>query len=438
MKKALFIFGLGILLFQNLKAQENYKLITKLDQITQTLRENSLGEDDIIRFKKAQNRLQIIIPYNKNISNKSKIIEYNLETEKVLFEKEFDAVEGFSWQNDFLLVDSQLYFVNRTHIESKPTSVSELFRQDLNTGEVVVCHSGLVNQFEKIEKINDSLILLYSLYPYHPADGNPKLNLITYNYQKGKIENERLDLFEGISLGNIVNQWVSVINNRIYTITPLTGKLSVYDLNLFKINQENINLPELNIPENKQFITQLDSVFYDSHIQFEKYKASHSDATTFSDLGNRKLVFNFFTKSKMGNKIENLRTNYCYIEKILPYNDTMAVLSIYKAGTNGDKRKVMFLNIKTFQIEDSIRNWICFQTVKDKPMENIEEYLTVDLGNSPIVQPFFFGGKVYAELITPTQLYRKGMTYKEMQKKIFEWQKKNPLQWQIGVFQLLR
>lgn len=406
------------LLFNNVYAQDyEFQSIIDFDI------DLNLKDQFSYRFKNVENKINILTPKDQGSLDELLLSIYNLNEQQIENEWKITNSKLNQRVSDYAVLNNELYYYSG--INRRDHTVSALYKYDLDTKKerrLVKLKKRL--SFNNIDVINDSLILLHQIYPFHPADGIAKAQLFIFNVNSNEITDQKLIEFEGISLGNIVHEWVYINNNEIYLCSPFSGIIEKYDIRLKLLERKSMNLPDVDFTESKAFAQQWDSLLKESNQIFIKDKKNFS--------------LPFFGKAKIHERMTQLRKQHVYIEKIMSFDEHTFLISLYKPSTNQKEfRCLFFVDNITFEVKRIIPNWRAMAPSNEETLHRVEDYFTIDLGNSRPLQPFFYKGKIYTINYYPISLFEASLTKKEMDVKIFRWRKENQLQFGIRIYQLL-
>lgn len=367
-------------------------------------------------------QLYIISPENNEQNTSLQLIRYYLQDQKIEPIGNISASQLNKSLKDYIVIGDIIYYYSAL-IEDE-TSFSALYQYDLKENKeniLTVFEKGY--DFSKIEILNDSLVLLHNIYPFHPADGLAKAQLYIFNVRSNQITHKKHIDFEGISFANIVHEWVYVNNGNVYVVMPFSGGIKKYDAALNLIEQKDLTLPSIEFHKSKEFANYWDHLLYDVIDLY--YQNENND------------LYAFFSKESIQERMTQLREQHIYIEKIMPYDEHTFILSLYQPATyQKELRDLFFIDHKTLEVKHVIEDWRAMAPINEQVLNQVEDYFTIDLGNSRLVQPFFYKDKVYTIMHYPISLFEQGLTKKEMDLKIFRWRKENQLQFGIGVYQL--
>lgn len=408
MKNLLFTFFLFLLNLPSFAQQSAYQLTHEIRAINDTVSNYNFQD---FSFKKSENNVLTLKKnhkggyffYSYSLKNKTKSPSFPIQTTVSI--------------NDFELLNSQLFYC---------TSSSLFFDFDLKTKKEHQLLQKVINRsFSKIERIDNQTLLLYDLYPYHPYDGKSQVYLYVFDIKKKKITDSSMVDFEGISLGNIVHQWLRVVNKNIYLVAPLSGQVKVYNSKLKQIDNYLLPILKKELKQNKSFVDYMDNNKKIADKELLDFRNEKGEKYVMQN----KIQSSYYEKDALLKRMDTLRKKYHYIEKVFTYNDSTIILTIYRPEYLVEFRDVYFFNLNQKKITDSIIAWRC-EPQKDGIIKHIENYFTVDLINSYLIEPFFYNGKVYAKSIYPIELFQNG-TKKELDQKYFQFSLKKPVIWTL-------
>lgn len=245
-------------------------------------------------------------------------------------------------------------------------------------------------KFNEIAKINDSLICLYHIYKYHPADGFSGLNMAIFNLKQGKIVATKKFDFPGVGLSMMISTWVYATEHNIYVITPMTGLLYKFNKNLELAESTKVPIRWNNEIANTKYQDSLDSIIYAENKKIREQINAHKTPS-------RSYVY---SAEFDYNLIEEVRTKYEYIESLAPYNDSIILIVFYRAGYAYDKRDVLFYNIERNKIVREIKEWSC--AINENEPKRFEDFFPVNLIMTGGFAPYFYSNKiVYPSFLKP-------------------------------------
>ena len=311
------------------------------------------------------------------------------------------------------IVDSRLDFFHNDILATDNYDVllgnSKMFIYDRASKDVdFIVHDSI--QYENINYINDSLVLLTSVFNYHPLNDFPGLHLTLYNIQTKNIIRHVVKKFNGIALSHMIRQWQLVNKNGIYIVNPLSGKLYKYNFDLDVVDTTYIPVNWVNAKANIEYESQLDSIIY------ANYSTVNARSTKYgkdSVRKNRSLnVWKVGSRDNINSIIKTTRSEYEYIEKLIHYNDSVIIVTVSRPGYDLQYRDVLFYNVNTNSLMSVNEKWRCG---KPLTINKLEEFFVVDLINSNTWMPYFHDDKVYSTTSYNTSVFRQG-SQKEVDK----------------------
>lgn len=320
-----------------------------------------------------------------------------------------------------LLPNDQMMFIHYTGLSIFSLEDSKFLRVLPNT-------KGLRN----VTRLNDSLFLLYEVYPFHPFDGPSLVQLQVYNaYQQG-ITYEKDVPLEGLSLGNAISQWLQVVNGNIYIVAPLTGRITVYDRTLSEAGRLQIDIPAIMDPVNRRFSYYMDSCKKNMDEELIALKKEKGEAY----FQTHEVISSYYNKDALRGRLDSFQKHYTYVEKLFTFNDSTIAVSVTKPEYGMKYRDVYFFNVDEGRVTDSIIKWRTYPPAQEI-ITRLEDYFTVPLPADAMKEPFFYKGKVYSATAYPVSLFKIG-TDKEINSAIYKWQQTNINIWSISGYQLVR
>ncbi|MCJ8208087.1 hypothetical protein MUY27_00110 [Mucilaginibacter sp. RS28] len=279
-------------------------------------------------------------------------------------------------------------------------------------------------------KINDSLILLGSTSSYHPADGFAGLNMTSFNSKTMKVVKTRQYQFEGIGLAHMGVNWFTGAGGHIYAITPMSGIVYEFDANLELVGKKNAPIPWTNATENIKFEHKLDVLIYNEWHRLRNLYAKYGKDSIHK---NRALATSeYYSKNYDAFVSDTVRKAFEYVEKMLPYNDSMVVISFCRKGYAFKYRDVFLYNVRSNQITKQMPTW---SITKKDTCNQFEDYFPIYISNDLNIAPYFKGDKIYYYTVYNPQLFTPGLK-KELDKINAEDISKNNYQWHLLEYRL--
>lgn len=129
---------------------------------------------------------------------------------------------------------------------------------------------------------------------------------------------------------------------------------------------------------------------------------------------------------------DSIRKNYSYIEKVLTYNDTEVVISMYRPGANFDYRSVYVFAPFQNKIKKIFPKW---RSTTAEFILKKEDALTIDLSNDANKAAYFYNNEIYDFGLSPDSLVSLKMSKDDYLERKFQFVFKNGYQWHIQKFQ---
>jgi len=279
--------------------------------------------------------------------------------------------------------------------------------------------------------VNDSVACLYNIYSYHPFDGFPGLHLNLYNLHQKKFIKDTEYVFPGVALSPMINKWAYANDRNIFVVTPLTGILYKYNFELKLIDSIRIPIKWLSYEKNVAYQNHMDTLVYKDwdilHNVYMKY--GHDSGLKRPELINSKVQ----TKDFISDVINNTRSNYEYIEKLVPYNDSIIIITMSKPGYALNYRDLLFYNINTNSIITEKIKWSCSG---QDTLTKFEDFFSIGISNSEPNTPYFYGKQIFSPTPYNPLLYKNGSA-DSLKRNIFHDELKNKYQWYLLEYQLL-
>lgn len=246
--------------------------------------------------------------------------------------------------------------------------------------------------YKHAELLNDSLVLLYYLYNFHPLDGDAGLHLSVLNTNTKEIESTKFIEFPTIYLSHISNSWLTVVNNAICVVSPLTGTFQFYDysLNLLNESKPDIDVISRNLNKNQLKVKYYDSIYRSEKDRFEKLLDIYGRDSV--DFYKEKFESEIYSKSFIWNTIKTIRSESVFIERVFSINDTTIGISISRPGYEYAYRDLYLYTITN----NLVTKYGKLNTLLNDTVEYIEDYYPVDIKLDKSKFPYFYDGDIYA------------------------------------------
>lgn len=312
---------------------------------------------------------------------------------------------------DIILGNSRMYIYNR----KKRKGVYKDFNQ----------YGGQNFFFDKGYVVNDSLILLYDIYDFHPFSGLPGIYLNAFNVNTGEFVLHKKAKFPGVGLSYMAVNWGWFNKANFYAVSPMSGILYKYNMSLELTDSVKMPIKWSDYSKNIQFQKALDeriannyNKLYGILLKYGLDSIDKNPALGASDMN---------TKEYISNLIDTVRTHYEYIEKILPYNDSVFIITVCRGGDYLKYRDVYFYNVVTNKVIKEKERWLCSR--KDN-LERFEDFFVIDVICSEDCAPCFYEGHAYKPTFYNQTLYHNG-TKNELEKTIHKDITQNQYQWRL-------
>lgn len=270
------------------------------------------------------------------------------------------------------------------------------------TKEVYFAHNDTLN-FRNVLPINDSTVLLYVYANYHPGDGFSGLQMHLLDLARIKIINTYTSRIKGIALSHMTVNWAVTAGPYIYSVSPLSGELTTYDRHFKIVDKKLLPIPWANYSGNLKYEAYTDSVVYTEYDRLKKiYDALGRDSVR----KNRSLIRSeLYSKDFFANTSQTVRKDYEFIEKAIPFSDSIIILTLSRPGYALKYRDVLFYNTRSAKIVRSIPKWSC---AKKDTLSRFEDFFNVDVINDAHAAPVFVKDKVYYSTVYNIDLYQNG------------------------------
>lgn len=399
------IFFLLLLISLHIKCFSQYKYTGKLftDNYIITPTANFSGK---IGYKGYQNKLRIY--QNISDSNNNILIIKSLNLTSLIVDRIDtlnDSAQNFYYENFIAGENSDIFIGSRKILVYNRSSLKHYIYYN----DFFIYKNGFL--------INDSVLLLYRLDNFHPADGSLGLHLTLFNINNQKIINDKIEKYNGILFSNIHVDVGLVNKNNFYIVSPMSGILYKYDFHLHLIDSVKIPIQWENIKGNLAYQSQMDSTIY---VEYSRMKLNYKKTGNY---GYNKIYTNNFITG-----LNNEVRQYDYIEKLIPYNDSLILVSLYRAEYGNDKRDILFYNVNTNKIVNEFLGWQC--DVK-KDLKGIEDYFAVNVAMSSAYAPYFYDKSVYYASFANPLIYEGERNRDDLLMKIVNDGKKNGHSWRF-------
>lgn len=248
---------------------------------------------------------------------------------------------------DILVSQRFLMLTGKDQFVYYDTKAQPVFKNTLNDKHYL--------NYENVELLNDSLLLLYRICNFHPASGQAGLHMNVIKISDLTVIHKRIVPFPSVLLASMSKKWVTIANNRIIAVAPLTGVLSIYDFELNEQKNETLNICDSQFKANESKEAYYDSLFNNENIRLANIINKYPiDSIT----NNWHLVRSeLHSKGFIGNAISEIRQQHISIEKMYSINDSILLFSVSKPSYAFSYRDVYYYNVKTHTIIKSYTRW---------------------------------------------------------------------------------
>lgn len=371
---------------------------------------------DKINFKGTGGNIVIYIRHFENGKNKILIKRIDLSTLRVLNVDTADfGAEGFDYC-DVQPIANREIFIGSDSVAIFDHDSKRFRKVDL---------MGL--DFSHSLQLNDTLVLLYSVYNYHPVSGTSGIHLGLLNLKNDRFIRSADFPFPGIVASVMgYGNWITAEGKNIYIVTPFTGRLIKFDLLLKPVDTVVIPLSWANPKLNTVFENKTDSMIYSEWNRISNnYKLYGQDSVRKDNSLKRSIVF---TKDYIGPMLDSIHHGLEYIEKVMPLNDSIILITVSKPYSNPFMyREIVSYNFRKNSISKRIAQW---RTGRKEQLATMEDFFCVDVANDAMKAPYFIGKKVYTYSSFRNELFQPGAK-DSLQKILYLDTKKNDYSWRL-------
>ncbi|MEZ5017067.1 MAG: hypothetical protein R2800_08430 [Flavipsychrobacter sp.] len=268
--------------------------------------------------------------------------------------------------------------------------------------------------FRNCSFLSDSVALLYIVYNFHPKTRAAGLYLNLLNVNTNEFIKKEYFPFPGVSMAQVSRSWVTVANDKIYAVSPLSGVLFEFDKSLKLVGSKTMSL--------------FDDKTREQNIGFEQYLDSSAVAYRQQVLsGNSEKEPQLAgIKSKTYSLIDTLSKSFTYIERIFPYNKDYIGVSVSNYEYD-NKYKDFFVVDTHGNIIKEIKKWnYSVSPYITKP----EELFPVDINREKNYFPYFQDGFIYTGSLYNYSLFLQG-SVNDVTENIFKKTAQNGYVWSI-------
>jgi hypothetical protein len=257
------------------------------------------------------------------------------------------------------------------------------------------------HEFKYAEQLDDSLLALSTVYDYHPRDGYTGLSIHIFNLNSLSIERSRELRVPGVAFGFMIGCWITSLKDRIFILSPLSATLTELDKNLSIVGVKKLTTLGFDIEKNNTFESRLDSISYaDWDTLYNRNVTTYPDRFNESSL---KLASQ--SKEFMMTVGTEVRRDYDRVEQLLPYTDSVFIISIARKGSKFDKRDLYFYNAFTGKVDRKIAD---FQSNRLDTLQVTPDYFPIVLTDYKPNLPTFIGNRIYQYAVNDPALFKPG------------------------------
>lgn len=414
-----------IFLCYEVVAFAQYKLVNEViskDTIS------TIVDVNTIAFEVIDNRLFQIRNCNESGGDCLLVTSYSLDSGQILTR---DTIMGLSRNfqvRDIICNGKYVFFTDYdefVHFEVGKVNTTNITAMPKWSGQVQN-----TAKFRSCEFINDSLVLLYITYRFHPFSSLPGLHLSIYNLNTKIIEKHKHFDFPGTGIAQIPRNWVTVVNQRIYALTPLSSILYVFDLNLDLIEKREIKV----FPDTLKNVNKVYEKYIDSSLKAEINRLNNianEFPVDFEMTHNKHYKSEIFSKEYL-NKLFDTIKRFTYIERIFQIDNDKIGIVVHNGSDGSEYRSLCIYDVvKNINIR-KYDNWRCIP--KDSLYKK-EDMFPVDITREKNFNPFFRKNKIYVGNFFPTSFFSPG-AYADISQNIFKHVSKNGYVWTVLVYDL--
>lgn len=279
--------------------------------------------------------------------------------------------------------------------------------------------------------LNDSIVLLYTIYDYHPADGPAGVYLKTFNVKTKQFDKLKFMKFPGIAISHLSSNWIAVLGGYIYMVSPLSGTLYQLDQDLNLIDKY-----DMHIFQGQQLTDNLTFEAYtDSIINFEASRI----LTIVSKYPKDSIMYhraefgsNIYTKDFFAKNIDIIMSKNSFVNQIYSKDDSFIVLSISNPGSNMKYADLLFYDPLKRKI---IRSYKHFPCVHPDSLSSPEDLFAINFAADKIAAPQFYEGYVYSSSLFGMSSFELGK-YEDVSFRLFSASKSTGYSWNVHKCQL--
>jgi hypothetical protein len=353
-----------------------------------------------------------------------KITMFNIETGKQL---KCDTLQGipisFIGLNDFLVLNGKMFITSDDRYIS--FNLSNMY-ETLHFFPTEVDPAKNPHPFDKCQALNDSLVLLYTIYNYHPLDGKAGIHLTVFNINTHQFGKYKFMNFPGIGVSHISGNWVTVVKGKAYVINPLSGRVITLDKNLSIIDSGRVKIfSEEDLSYNLSFQSRIDSIV-DNETKFILGVASKypKDSVQYHY---KEYSSTVYAKDFISNTIREVRGKHTFINNIFTSDNSLIVLSVSSPGYAIKYRDVYFYSPAKKKIVKQYLHLLCSH---NDTLVKPEDFYTINFAFGKPFFPYIHDNCVYYPSLYALSSFKEG-SYDDFSLKLLSETKKSGFKWNV-------
>lgn len=368
---------------------------------------------------------------NTNSNGISNLIvtSYNIESGKIITK---DTISGLSLSyvpRDITFNSEYIFFTD--YSDFVHYRIGDISTIKISKKKYDVTNTLERPRYRNCQFLNDSIVLLSIVYNFHPISSYPGLHLSLYNVKTGQFVKTIHKSFRGVGIAHISRNWVSVLNDRICVVTPLSGLLYEYDFDLNLLKESQLNLfDKANANKNITFEKHIDSLFQSESARLNKIVQKYPIDKDYTHADKYRSYIH--SKTYIRKIIDTVSRYFTYIERTFKVDDTTLGISISNKQNLNDIREFILYDVKNSIVQKKVTNW---HYLPSSTFSKLEDMFPIDITRETNFTLFFDKQYIYTGSIYPPYLYADG-TYKEVTEKVFKHIQKNGYVWTILKYKL--
>lgn len=284
--------------------------------------------------------------------------------------------------------------------------------------------------FNKVYRINDSLIFLSRIYNYHPADDEPGFHGHVFNVNSKTFITTRRHDFPGLALSFFAANWVFADEGGIYAVAPLTGVLLTYTTDFRYVSKTQIPAIIREFQRNRKFEDSTDKAIEMENSTLQNIYVNFG----VDSIRRNKSLRNSSTHTQEFDAFisKHVREQMEYIERVIPYSDSTVILSVSRPGYETKMRDLYYYNYKSNKITATREKWLCRSSDTSYSIEDFIHASTLFNDASPT---YFYKDKVFVNTHFNVDVF-KGGPRDSVRKIFFKDGLKNNYKWSVLEYQL--